>query len=576
MRKANFLKVLENNQRRSSVHLDMETPTEQPVQHQRKDNELINLDDNNTPTTEEKKRKRTGVICPFTAFYGIKSPKTKKKKRNDEEKIKMKTFENPTDDPTYEAETLALSGITQNIEDELVNELIEKFSPVIRIFPEQIMKEMLECSKDWINRKEIFIGAINYVMHGRKDVQNMVLEQSEMCIEKLSESLVREIENRMPKYCRKCQQHYIVKFNDCPEIHCMWCKVGMHDCTTMNEMKDRAGIKWLCETCEPIFNTHYLPKLDPIAIFEGFNLHIPTKQSTVTSVEKDEEVEVIQVETPTQTTPAVEIVDNQTTPAVEIVDNPPPSIAQQIDTQPNASEVAVNNISQNNISQNNISQNSVSQNNTNQNDITGTTQAVIPPPDQALNINYKDVKKFPNMNKNKICNFLTKGICRYGAKGENQLGQCNKYHPNQCSKYNLHGTRDLGCKNGSRCNEWHATYICRNSANSNSCTRPECPFKHHRGCTVNEHDNFFVNQSPYTMPRQYQGRGAPTSYHRQPQHQHQHQHQRWYGPSANQRQPYQSQPYQFHGHQHFPADHLAHMIRTILREENSHQYQARR
>ena len=558
MMNANLLNVLENNQRRSSVHLDMEAPTEQSVQSQNKDNELIIKDSNKTPTTEVRKRKRTGVICPFTAFYGIKSPKTKKKKGNDEEKSKMKTFENPTDDPTYEAETLALSSITQNIEDELVNELIEKFSPVIRIFPEQIKKEMLDCSKNWTNRKEIFIGAINYVMHGRKDAQNMVLEQSEMCIEKLSESLVREIENRMPKYCRTCQQYYIVKFNDCPEIHCMWCKVGMHDCTTMNEMKDRAGIKWLCETCEPVFNTHYLPKLDPIAIFEGFNLHVPTKRSTVRVIEKDEEVELIQVATPTQTTPAV-----------EIVDNPPPPIVQQIGTQPNAPEVAVHNNNQNNVNLYNSSQDSVSQNNTSQNDITGTNHSVIPPPNQALNNNYKDVKIFPNMNKNKICNFLTKGICRYGAKGKNQLGQCNKYHPNQCSNYNLNGTRDLGCKNGRSCNEWHATYICRSSANSKTCTRPECPFKHHRDCTVNKHDNFLVNQSPYMMPRQYQGRGAPTSYHRQSQHQHQYQ--RRYGPSAN-----RIQPYQFHGHQHFPADHLAHMIRTILREENSHQYQARR
>ena len=103
--------------------------------------------------------------------------------------------------------------------------------------------------------------------------------------------------------------------------------------------------------------------------------------------------------------------DNQTTLTVEIVDNQPPSIVQQISTQPNAPKVAVNNTSQNNISQNNISQDSVSQNNTSQNDITGTNQSVIPPPNQALNINYKDVKKFPNMNKNKICNCLTKGIC---------------------------------------------------------------------------------------------------------------------------------------------------------------------
>ena len=86
----------------------------------------------------------------------------------------MKIVENPSEDPTYEAETIALSGIQQNIKDEfvndkLINELIEKFSPIIRNFPEQIKNEMIECSENWENRNEIFIGAIKYANHGRKD-----------------------------------------------------------------------------------------------------------------------------------------------------------------------------------------------------------------------------------------------------------------------------------------------------------------------------------------------------------------------------------------------------------------------
>ena len=31
----------------------------------------------------------------------------------------------------------------------------------------------------------------------------------------------------------------------------------------------------------------------------------------------------------------------------------------------------------------------------------------------------RDPKKFPNINKDKVCFFLTKGNCKYGAKGEN-------------------------------------------------------------------------------------------------------------------------------------------------------------
>ena len=62
-----------------------------------------------------------------------------------------------------------------------------------------------------------------------------------------------------------------------------------------------------------------------------------------------------------------------------------------------------------------------------------------PPPANDIQSNFKDVKKFPNMNKDKICTFLTNGKCRFGAKGENQLGKCDKYHPNQCRTYNLNG-----------------------------------------------------------------------------------------------------------------------------------------
>ena len=184
---------------------------------------------------------------------------------------------------------MAISGITENIEDKLIVELIDKFSPVIRNFPDQIKQDMLDFSAEWLEKKEIFIKAINFIIPDRKDSKSKkTKELEEMCIERLCELLVREIENRMPKYCRKCKEHYIVKLKDCPEIHCMWCKVGMHDCTEMNSMKERPGILWLCETCEPIFNIHYLPKLDQIAGFEGFNLNqVPSKRIQVTDEESE-------------------------------------------------------------------------------------------------------------------------------------------------------------------------------------------------------------------------------------------------------------------------------------------------
>ena len=290
MSNANVLEVLENNQRRSSVHLEIEILSER---NSNKDKPIEGtIDVNKSPTfTNGKKRSRTGVNCPFMSFYGGKSPDRKRKKDKEyQDKSKMLTFKDPTEDPTYEAETMALSGITENIESELVIELIDKFSPVIRNFPEQIKLEMLDLCAEWSNRREIFIEAINSVNHNRKDNNNRKEELKELCIERLCELLVREIENRMPKHCRKCNEHYIIRLNDCPELHCMWCRVGMHDCTEMNEMKGRPGIVWLCETCEPIFNTHYLPKLDPIAGFEGFNMN------PVTSVPVESQLDIMVVE----------------------------------------------------------------------------------------------------------------------------------------------------------------------------------------------------------------------------------------------------------------------------------------
>ena len=280
MSNQSVLKVLENNQRRSSVHVDIEIL---PEENQNKDKAIeANIEDiNKSPTsTGGKKRPRTGVNCPFMAFYGGRSPDRKRKKNKKcKEKSKMMTFKDPTDDPTYEAETIALSSITENIENKLVIELIDKFSPVIRNFPEQIKEEMLELSAEWPNKREIFTLAINSVSQNKED-DNKKSELKDTCIGKLCELLVREIDNRMPKHCRKCDKHYIVKLDDCPELHCMWCRVGMHDCIEMSELKNRPGIVWLCETCEPIFNTHYLPKLDPVAGFEGFNSNpVPSKRS---------------------------------------------------------------------------------------------------------------------------------------------------------------------------------------------------------------------------------------------------------------------------------------------------------
>ena len=187
----------------------------------------------------------------------------------------------------------------------------------------------------------------------------------------------------------------------------------------------------------------------------------------------------------------------------------------------------------------------------------------------------KDPKKFPNINKDKICVFLTKGNCRYGAKGENNLGKCNRYHPDQCRNYNLNGTMENGCKKGDKCEKWHPTYFCHLSINSKICHRVDCHFKHHRNCTVAKSDNFLATKRENMQPHSHSGPKNPMynkwqhhqPYHSQhPQHQtyHQQYHQRYHQMGNNFNQPrHTNQSPQI------PYDQLKQVIQSVILEMNS-------
>ena len=316
----NHLEVALSGQRKSSIHVDIEIP-----------DRTQNLD--RTTNNPSEGNRRSEVNCPFT-FYRKGSPRAKRRRESDKDdadkKRTMRTFADPRENPTYEVEAFALSRINQNIKENHIIELLDKFSPVIKDFPDQIKKEMLEFSFEWVNRKKILIESINYVRYGKKDHHDNEQKLRETNIERLTEIFVIEIENRMPKFCQYCKQHYIVDISDSPEMHCMWCRVGMHDCIGLNELKNRPGFKWLCESCEPAFNIQYLAKLDPaVAIFEpadsfeGFGEHTHPYNKIDESIqrnvgeEKDEdedEVEMVEINNPTPITSVPET-DPKTTTA---------------------------------------------------------------------------------------------------------------------------------------------------------------------------------------------------------------------------------------------------------------------
>ena len=581
----NHLEVALSGQRKSSIHVDIEIP-----------DRTQNLD--RTPNNPSEMNRRSEVNCPFT-FYRKGSPRAKRRRESEKDdsdkKRTMRTFADPRENPTYEVESFALSRIIQNIKEKHIIELLDKFSPVIRAFPDQIKKEMLEFSFEWVNRKKILIEAINYVRYGIKDRHENEQKLRETNIEKLTEIFVIEIENRMPKFCQYCKLHYIVDTRDSPEIHCMWCRVGMHDCIGLNELKNRPGFKWICESCEPAFNIQYLAKLDPaVAIFEpvdsfeGFGEHTHPYSEIDETIhrnvgeekdkEDEDEVEMVELNNPTPITLIPE-----TDPKITTVKKHAYScsrrdkvIERKEGKDDNDDEEERNAVRSVVISEEMVKEqeelNKIEVVAEIHNDGSNNRNHSYSGPQTGGNgilPNYGDVKQYPNLNKKKICYFLIKGICHFGARGENQYGKCDKYHPKHCRAYNLNGTMENGCKNGSKCKEWHATYICRSSANNRECTRPECPFKHHKNCHKQLNDNFLEHQNYPMMPRQYPVSNLLIASHSQ--HQKQHRHNRFR--KNNHRQPPSHRQPHYHQSQ-APSDHLVHMIRKIIREEN--QYQPRR
>ena len=122
------------------------------------------------------------------------------------------------------------------------------------------------------DRKEIFIKSILLIKQEH-------FEKKEESIEQLSEILLGEILNRMSRYCRDCKEYYVIKLDEKPAIKCIACKVGYHKCNggdTTGKALNSLGFYWFCSECESTFTEHYLPKLDRIATFSGFNR---TKQS---------------------------------------------------------------------------------------------------------------------------------------------------------------------------------------------------------------------------------------------------------------------------------------------------------
>ena len=388
-----------------------------------------------------------------------------KRKRPEIEEPKIRTMEivkgMENDEELVVIETKIISQLIQNIEDEKVKTLIECFNPVIRNSTDYIKEQMLDCSDKWENRKEIFMGAISYIIHSRQDKYKEE-QLKEMETDRLSEILTTEIENRMPTYCRKCEEWYIVQFNDQPEMHCMWCRVGIHDCEEMNEMNKYPGMKWLCTKCEPIFIKHFLPKLDQFSLFQGFSPNENTdkiskvvKETKKNNGEKTGVVEAIEVdESDDDEDDDNEDDDNDSNNNDNNDNGTNNDNRNDEDNQANNSNDDDNNNSDTN--QNNLMNNNRNQSNNNNRPVTS-----------------KDV-----------CWYWKNRKCKYTTN-------CKEDHPEQCKEM-----LELGLCKDSRCKRLHPK-ICRNLFFNKYCPRGDTCWFVHPSKIKNNVLNNQNTQNPY-------------------------------------------------------------------------------
>ena len=331
-------------------------------------------------------------------------------------------------------DTKIISKLIENIDEEKVKTLIECFNPAIRNNPEYIKEQMIECSIDWENRTDVFKGAISYIVHNSQIGRYNVEKIKDLGTDILSAILTREIENRMPTFCEKCEKWYIVGFGDHPAMHCMWCRVGIHDCEDLSISSKYPGMKWLCKICEPKFTEHFLPKLDPFSLFDGFTskkksnklsnkYNDPETKNNKEETEKAEHIEVV-----------VTINDNE-------VENDIGENTNAIGRNANDDDRKTN-----------------KDRNINSDDSNDDS-------DQINSVNNNKDNKVQERPK-EICWYWKNRKCRYTTR-------CNKDHPEQCKEMLEKGL----CKD-SRCKLFHPK-ICRNLFYKQYCPRGEsCWFIH--------------------------------------------------------------------------------------------------
>ena len=78
----------------------------------------------------------------------VEQPRERKRSRTEDDIDiqKMQILNDVSDEHLCLVETMVISGLIENVEEEKVRMLIECFNPIIRTSPDHIKQTMLECS----------------------------------------------------------------------------------------------------------------------------------------------------------------------------------------------------------------------------------------------------------------------------------------------------------------------------------------------------------------------------------------------------------------------------------------------
>ena len=247
--------------------------------------EIVNGENQNEIKKRDRPRNESSS-SEIKSIGDISSPDAKKI-RNDSDEV-METIDVIDNDMAVVYSTRVLSKLDIETDDINVKKLIDCYNPVLRGDIDMMKKHMLDVSESWTEKEKAFKNAIRYVLND----ENEIIESN---IGDLAESLLAAIENRMPTFCKDCDNWYIVGRENKPKLFCTWCKVGMHNCKQVKGIEELKGIRWFCKECNELFTEQIQPKLSKSKniLFQGFEekdkeIRNATKEENLTNKEKED------------------------------------------------------------------------------------------------------------------------------------------------------------------------------------------------------------------------------------------------------------------------------------------------